>query len=365
MRVRYAGALLQGSGTAVRAPLAAGAADAAPTPSFALAGYGAAPDPRRADPAALHTLTGESMGTTWRVRLANSGFVPLEPARAAIEAALAQVVQQMSHWEPDSDLSRFNRAAPGTWHTLPPEFFTVLQCAFDWAQRSGGAWDPTVGPLVDLWGFGPRADPLADPVPQIPSSEALRAAQARVGHERITLQPDARQAWQPGGAQLDLSGIAKGYAVDCVAQGLLAQGWTDFLVEVGGELRASGRRPDGQPWRVAVADLAGGTPRALVLDGMAIATSGDHWHAFDHAGRRYSHTIDPRTGEPVHHALASVTVLHPECMQADALATVITVLGPQEGLALAQRLGLAALVCERTAQGPAWAMTTAFEALGA
>ncbi|GKS75891.1 FAD:protein FMN transferase [Acidovorax sp. SUPP950] len=365
MRVRYAGVPLQGGGrsgatTEVLPPRPAGGAA---LPSFVPAGYATAPGPRRADPAALHTLSGESMGTTWRVRLGNPRFAPLEPVRAAIDAALGRVVQQMSHWKPDSDLSRFNRAAAGTWHTLPDEFFTVLQCAFDWSQRSGGAWDPTVGPLVDLWGFGPGADPQAGPVARIPSPQALSDARARVGHGRIALQPARRQARQPGGAQLDLSGIAKGYAVDCVAQHLQAQGWTDFLVEVGGELRASGRRPDGQPWRVAVADPAGHAPRALVLQGMAVATSGDLWHAFDHAGRRYSHTIDPRTGEPVHHALASVTVLHAECMQADALATVITVLGPQDGLDFARWQGLAALVCERTPRGLSWAATPAFEAL--
>ena len=319
--------------------------------SFAPAAYAAAPALRAADPAALQTLAGEAMGTTWSVRLANPGFAPLAPVREAIEAALGLVVRQMSTWEPDSDISRFNRAPAGSWHALPGEFMAVLECAQAWARASGGAFDPTVGPLVDAWGFGPRA------APGVPDDQALAAARTRVGFGRIGLEPG--RALQPGGAHLDLSGIAKGYSVDLVVQALRAQGFNDFLAEVGGELRASGTRPGGQPWRVAIA----GTERTLALRDQAIATSGDHWHAFGHAGRRYSHTLDPRTGEPVAHALASVTVLHADCMQADALATVLTVLGPREGLAFATGHGLAALLCERTPQGPVVSMTPAFSAL--
>lgn len=354
MRVHYGPALLRrGPGARAAAPMGGGV-------SFLPQGYGAAPTLRAADPATLHTLRGEAMGTTWSVRLANPRFLPLEQVRAAIEEALALVVRQMSNWEQDSDISRFNCAEPGTWQALPPECFAVLSCALGWARESGGAWDPTVGPLVDLWGFGPAGHSA-----QVPDAGAMARAQARVGHERIALRPAERLALQPGGAQVDLCGIAKGYSVDLVADALQALGLADFLVEVGGELRARGRRPDGQPWRVAVAGTAreGAPPRTLVLQDMAIATSGDHWHAFDQGGRRYSHTLDPRTGAPVAHALASVTVLHAECMQADALATVLTVLGPREGLAFAASRGVAALLCERTAQGLSMAMTPAFETL--
>ena len=373
MRVHYGPALLNAAAGVARlaptgaAPEGAGAGAApAPARSFALHGY-APPALRQADPAALHQLAGETMGTTWSVRLGNPHFLPLEPARQAVQQALDLVVQQMSHWEQGSDLSRFNRAAAGTWQVLPQAFWDVLTCAFDWARESGGAWDPTVGPLVHAWGFGPQPD--ADASADGPDPRRLAQARARVGYGRVGLRPAARQALQPGGAQIDLSGIAKGYAVDLVAQHLKALGYADFLVEVGGELRASGRRPDGRPWRVAVASAeqgaAAGAPRALALNDMAIATSGDLYHAYERGGRRYSHTIDPRTGEPVAHALASVTVLHPECMQADALATVLTVLGPREGLVFAQSRGLAALLCERTAAGPVPVMTSAFAALTA
>ncbi len=356
VRVSFAPALLQGSaGRGLAAPVSTGVA------SFAVSGY--APQAvRRSDPAALQTLTGEAMGTTWSVRLHNPDFRPLDEARQAIEAALALVVRQMSNWEAGSDISRFNRAEPGSWHALPPEFFTVLACALDWAQASGGAWDPTVGPLVDLWGFGPRAE--KEQGAGIPDAYALRRARERVGYQHIVLDLAGRRALQPGAVHVDFSGIAKGYSVDLVAERLQALGHTDFLVEVGGELRACGQRPGNQPWRVAVASMADqSTPLALPLRDMAIATSGDHWHAFEQGGRRYSHTIDPRSAEPVAHGLTSVTVLHAECMQADALATVLTVLGPREGLDFAEQRGVAALLCERTAQGPAMAMTTAFAAL--
>ncbi len=329
------------------------------------AAQGAAAVPRHADPARLQTLAGQAMGTRWSVRLDNPGFVPLVPVRAAVEAALALVVRQMSPWEADSDLSRFNRAPAGSWHALPAEFFTVLHSAFAWAQASGGAWDPTVGPLVDLWGFGPRPDPLAPHRAAVPGAAALAAARARVGFGRIALDAPARRALQPGGAHLDLCGIAKGYAVDLAAQALAGLGFTDFLVEVGGELRARGVRPGGQPWRVAVDAVAGLPARVLALRDQAVATSGDHWHAFEHGGRRYSHTIDPRSGEPVRHALASVTVLHAECMQADALATLLTVLGPRQGLDFAQAHGVAAQWCERTGAGTAFRATSFFPADGA
>ncbi|KRC24167.1 FAD:protein FMN transferase [Acidovorax sp. Root219] len=340
---------------------------AAPLPalaSFGGAGHAAPHAPvRAADPAVLQTLVGEAMGTTWSVRLCNPQFVPLAPVRAAIEEALALVVRQMSNWESESEVSRFNRAPAGSWHALSPEFFTVLQAAQHWAVASGGAFDVGVGQLVGRWGFGPRHDPQADHMAPatMPSAQELQALRPHSVGAGLVLRDEGPQALQPGGLQLDLSGIAKGYSVDLVVQALQAQGWVDFLAEVGGELRASGTRPGGQPWRVAVAGEAG-SARALPLQGMAIATSGDHWHAFDHGGRRYSHTIDPRTGEPVVHALASVTVLHQECMHADALATVLTVLGPAAGLAFALEQGVAALLRERTAQGPVWTASPAFAA---
>ena len=310
-------------------------------------------------------LQGATMGTTWSVKLvATRGLHPAE-IRSGIEARLDRVVAQMSTWEPDSDLSRFNRAAAGRWHELRDECLTVLAHALEVAGDTGGAYDPTVGPLVDLWGFGPaprrRTRPPAD---------AIAAARARTGWERLTLDPRGRRVRQPGGVSVDLSSIAKGFAVDQVAAHLRRLGVTSYLVEIGGELRGHGAKPDGTPWWVALERPPVSPGRGIgagdlivALHGLSVATSGDYRRFFEDGGRCYSHTIDPRTGCPVEHGLASVTVLHPECMIADALATALMVLGPAAGLAYARRRGLAALFVERGPRGVEEHMTPGFAAM--
>lgn len=286
------------------------------------------------------------MGTTWSLRFDNPAMLSLEAVRACVETALTCVVDQMSTWEAGSDISRFNAAPGSSRHTLPTAFADVLATALDWAAASGGAIDPTVGPLVALWGFGAQAGAHQAP----PSAAELDAARSRVGWQRITLDRVQRTLVQPGGIALDLSGIAKGFAVDHVADALQALGLQHMLVEVGGELRAIGHRPDGQAWQVQVEAGPATIPR-LPLDDLAIATSGDRWHTRAHGDRRWSHTIDPRSGEPAAHALAAVTVLHPRCVHADALATALTVLGPDDGLAFAQRHGVAARFVVRDGAG--------------
>lgn len=328
---------------------------------------------RRSDPATLQTLQGRSMGTSWSVRLHNPALLPLEDTHAAIAAALDEVVQQMSHWEANSVLSRFSRAPAGSTHPLPTPMRTVLSAALHWARESDGAFDPTAAPLVAAWGFGPAAAHRRAEQPwQPPSPGTLTQARQQVGWQRLLpALHDATHVTQPGGVELDFSGIAKGFAVDHIIARLHGMGWSDFLVEVGGELRASGKRPDGQAWHVAIAPLPGedtaAPPRRLPLRDMAVATSGDLWHCHTWQGRRYSHTIDPRTGEPVSHGLASVTVLHRECMHADAIATVLTVLGMESGLAFAEARHIPALLCERLPAAAPEAIrirtTTAFAAL--
>jgi thiamine biosynthesis lipoprotein len=302
------------------------------------------------------------MGTTWSLRFDNPSMISMDAVRHGTAAALQRVVAQMSTWESDSDISRFNRAAAGSCHSLRPEFAEVLACALHWAAASGAAIDPTIGPLVALWGFGAHAD--ASKKALWPSPARIAATRARVGWQRIAFDRTARTIVQAGGVSLDLSGIAKGFAVDQVAQALRALGLSDFLVEVGGELRAAGRRPGGDRWQVLVEALPG-TAHRLALEDMAIATSGDRWQAREHDGRRWSHTIDPRSGEPATHALAAVTVLHRECIHADALATVLTVLGPIHGFDFARQHDVAArFVCRdgaglRTRTSDAWAKQAA------
>jgi thiamine biosynthesis lipoprotein len=216
----------------------------------------------------------------------------------------------------------------------------VLRCAISVADLSGGAYDPTAGALVDVWGFGPHGHPCC------PDAAAIAAARQNCDWRRIRL--DGARVFQPGGLRLDFSSIAKGFAVDKVSAHLDSLGVADHLVEIGGELIGRGTKPDGGPWWVAVDQSCSGEGSAqagetiVALHGLAIATSGDGQRYFERDGRRLSHTIDPRTGYPVLGRLASVTVLHRRCMQADALATALLVLGPEEGFSLAVRQNLAA-----------------------
>ena len=305
------------------------------------------------------------MGTSWCVKLAASPHANLHALHAGIESQLDLVVAQMSTWEASSDISRFNQSPAGSWHSLPEEFFTVLACAMQTAHESEGAYDPTIGPLVQAWGFG-----ATHRRKQVPDEEDLVAARSQICWQKILLQPESRSAWQPGGFQLDLSAIAKGYAVDLVACHLRRKGIPAALVEVGGELYGYGRKPDDSPWQVLVEatpdqqdeDEAETPARVIALDGMAVATSGDHWHAFEQEGIRYSHTLDPRTGVPVQHAPAAVTVIAADAMHADAWATALTVMGAEAGFAFAQSRGLAARFVTRTDSGLDERMTEPFKA---
>lgn len=285
---------------------------------------------------ALQQLSGESMGTTWSARVMAPPGVELD---TLLQGALDEVVAQMSHWEPDSHLSRYNAAGAGSWHTLPAEFFQVLTYALRIAEDSGGAYDPCAGALVNAWGFGARQR-YNQPGFQAPA-RALPVSPRRI----IEIDHARQRVLQPGGMQLDLSSVAKGYAVDQMARRLAAQGLEHYLVELGGELRGAGVKPDGQPWWVAIEGVpdAGAAGEARVaLHGLALATSGDYRRFFQYGERRAAHTLDPRTGAPVDNNLASVSVLHAECMAADALSTALTVLGPEDGLAFAEARQLAA-----------------------
>ncbi|MEN1959001.1 FAD:protein FMN transferase [Luteimonas sp. MJ246] len=314
---------------------------------------------------AVHALGGATMGTLWRASVAAPSGADLHVLHDGIQACLDRVVAQMSTWERDSDISRYNRARAGSWQTLPQPFFDVLRDALAIAADSDGAVDPTVGPLVEAWGFGPHGQGGA-----VPDAATLAEARARVGWRRIELDASRQRVLQPGGAALDLSGIAKGHGVDTVVEWLQARGVRAALVEVGGELRGYGRKPDGSPWKVLAEawpddddrddHAAAPAPCVIALDDAAIATSGDHWHRFEQDGRLYSHTIDPRTGAPVEHAPAAVTVVADTALAADTWATALTVLGPERGLGLAQARGMAARFVLRDATSVRDRATDAF-----
>ena len=311
-------------------------------------------------PRAVDVLGGTTMGTTWSVKLVAPRGADLHALHAGIQARLDDVVAQMSNWDADSDLSRYNASDAGSWHALHEDFFAVLSCALDIAHASGGAFDPTVGPLVDGWGFGPSGASAERFSPD--------AVRTQVQWQRVVLDRAARRVLQPGGTRLDLCAIAKGFGVDAVAAQLRAQGVEAALVEVGGELYGYGRKPDDTPWRVIVEGWQGdeddaSEPRVLALDGLAVATSGDRWHRREHQGRRISHTLDPRSGHPVIDAPVAVTVAADDAMRADAWATALTVLGTREGLQVARANGLAARFVDVDGDCVEERMTPAFEAL--
>ena len=313
---------------------------------------------------ALH-FTGPTMGSTYNLRLAGGPFdaALAAAARAAVEAAFAGVVTRMSTYDPASELSRFNRHAAREPFAFSPQTLSVLARAQEVAAASQGAFDVTVGPLVGAWGFG------ADAAPR----EGMRDRAARdapVGWRKLALDPATGTAQKAAaGLQIDLSGIAKGHAVDRAAQALQALGFERYMVEAGGEVRTQGLNAEGRPWQIAI-ERPDSWPqqvhRLLPLQGLAMATSGDYRNFYELDGRRYCHEIDPATRAPIAHDLASVTVVHEECMAADAWATALIVLGLERGLALARAQGLAAFFIVRDAGGtlrdvatPAFAALTA------
>jgi len=310
----------------------------------------------------IAALGGHTMGTQWSVKLVAARSRDLHPLHAGIQAELDRVVAQMSTWEADSDISHYNRAAANSWQALPDDFWNVLSTARDIAERSAGAFDPSIGPLVALWGFGADAG-----VQAVPDPARLAEVAARCGWHKLQLQPQTQSALQPGGLQLDLSAIAKGYGVDLVSRWLRRNGIDAALVEVGGELHGYGLKPDGQPWRVLVESApeedagADYPPCVLALDDLAVATSGDRWHHFERDGVSYSHTLDPRSHAPVSRAAAAVTVIARDAMHADAWATALTVMGAEQGLAFAKTQDLAARFITRTGNGLLETMTPAFQ----
>ncbi|MFA4891970.1 FAD:protein FMN transferase [Brevundimonas sp.] len=301
------------------------------------------------------------MGTDWAVRLVPPEGLDRTAFQTAIEDELTAIIALFSHWDPTSELARFNAAPAGFWAVSEP-FWALLNTALDLADDTNGAVDPTLGALVDLWGFGPPG-----PRPDVPSDEAVAAARALSGWGVLRLNREARAVQQLGGVKLDLSGIAKGHAVDRVSDRLTALGAVHHLVEIGGELRGAGVKPGGHPWWVEL-QQAPGTPAprtAAALFDMAVATSGDWVRRFEVAGQSYSHTLDGRTGRPVDHGVASVTVLADTALYADAMATALTVMGPEEGPAYAEALNIAAAFVIRTDTGVTEVVSPAFAAMAA
>lgn len=289
------------------------------------------------EPAAppLLKLQGGTMGTFYEVTVSQ---LPQEKSAALqeqIEELLTEMNRQMSTYLPESEISRFNQSEQTDWFAISPGFAEVVAASLDVARQTDGAFDPTVGPLVNAWHFGPGQRVLTPP-----EDAVLDQLKQHVGYQKLEVRrdPPAIKKVDPA-LRLDLSGIAKGYAVDRVSQLVEQAGWADHLVNIGGEIRARGRRPDGQLWRLAIEKP---TPekreiqQIIELDHVSLASSGDYRNYYEVDGQRYSHTINPRTGKPVQHQLHSVTILADTCMLADALATALMVLGPERAWEFAQ-----------------------------
>ena len=314
----------------------------------------------RAHEHGLTEFSGPTMGTYYNIKIAD----PPDQLQTAtvgelIEQELENLSRDMSTYDETSELSHFNNSRVTGWIPASAGLIAVLREAQHVSALSDGAFDVTVAPLVDLWGFGP-----VDTGDRVPTAQEIEAVAASTGYTRISIRtsPPALRKDHPD-TSIDLSSIAKGYAVDVLAEMLDSLDIANYLVEIGGELRGKGLNRRGEQWRIGIEAPSSGKRAVyavIALDDVAVATSGDYRNYFEKNGQRYSHTIDPVTGRPITHKLASVTVVGRSAMQADAMATALMVLGPDKGYALAEREGLAACFIIRSGQGFTDRQTTAF-----
>jgi thiamine biosynthesis lipoprotein len=293
----------------------------------------------------LVSFSGPTMGTTYTVKFYTTENVK-KPSdlKVGVDAALVRVNKLMSTYDPNSELSVFNKLPENQFSNISEDMAYVIDKALLISEMSGGEYDITIGPLVNLWGFGPgkRED-------KVPSQVLIDEAKSRVGYHYLKL--DGRRLTKEKNIYVDLSSIAKGYGVDMVAQVLQSKGVQNYLIEVGGEILSKGVKADGESWKVAIESPAGGheiVERILSVTDVAVATSGDYRNYFEKNGVRYSHTISPKTGRPITHRLVSVTVVDKTTTMADGLATAITVLGPEKGFEFAQKNGIAAYLLIKT-----------------
>ncbi len=303
---------------------------------------------REAQPV-VHRIDGYTMGSTWSVSFVGPRDADAAAVRAALEAELAILDAALSGYRDDSALVKLNHAPVGAWVDVPPSLAEALAFGVRLWRESEGAFDMTVKPLVALWGFGNAA-----PRDSVPAAAEIAAARARLGSDGIELSADGRRARRLKDVAFDTDGVAPGYAGGVLSAWLGAHGYPAHLVEVGGEMRASGRRPDGRGWRVGVEapEMArGNIARVVEVSDAALTTAGDYRDYFEVDGVRYQHILDPASGWPVNHGLASVTVIAPGRASADGYATAIMVLGPERGMRFAAAQGLAVHMILRRPDG--------------
>jgi thiamine biosynthesis lipoprotein len=292
------------------------------------------------------------MGTRYNVSIVGGTEENAERLQKLVEEVLAELNRQMSTYDPQSELSRFNASKSYEWFAVSPATASVTASALELAEATGGKFDPTVGPLANLWGFGPGKKREAPPM-----DEEIATAKESVGYKLLEarLDPPALRKHKPS-VYVELSAIAAGHGADAIAEMLAAEGVDSFMVDVGGELHARGMKPGNKPWRIGIERADTSLPvgpkaplqGVIELHNKSLATSGDYRNFFEVDGKRFSHVIDPLTGRPVDHDLATVTVLADTSRDADALGTALLVLGPTEGYDWAVEHDVAALMVSRT-----------------
>ena len=292
-------------------------------------------------------FAGETQGTTYHVTIAKTtSSLDSVELQQRVEQRLHEIDLALSNYRDDSELSQFNRAPAGEWIELGRDLNNVLKVSQQMSTESDGAFDITVAPLVDLWGFGPHKKSET-----IPSDVDIASAKRHVDYRHIELDTTQPRARKNQALTIDVNGIAQGYSVDQLADVLSALSCTDFLVEVGGELRLVGHNPQGKLWRIGIekpTDDLVEVQQPVFASGVGVTTAGDYHDYFEKNGVRYSHTIDPRSGRPIAHTLASVTVIAANAMLADGYDTVLEVLGPEQGFEFARQHHLAAYFIVRT-----------------
>ncbi|WP_338585646.1 FAD:protein FMN transferase [Pseudomonas sp. MAG733B] len=309
---------------------------------------------------ALESFGGPTMGSTYSIKYVRHAGLPMpDDVRVKVEQILADIDRRMSTYRSDSDIERFNQLPANHCQKMPASVLELVRVGEQLSVQSDGSYDLTVEPLLNLWGFGPQAREE-----KVPTAEAIAKVRQRVGHDHLHINGD--QLCKDAAVEVDFNSIAAGYAVDTIAAKLEALGIHDFLVEVTGELKAYGKKLDGSPWRIALEEPRDDqqlAERIVAIDGYGLSTSGDYRNYFSQGGQRYSHTFDARTGAPVSHTLASVTVIHPSALMADGLSTLLLILGPERGWDYAEKHDIGAFFVIRADTGFVTRSSHAFERL--
>lgn len=308
----------------------------------------------------LERFDGPAMGSRYSIQYVRHSYTLAPKAvQAEVENILAEVDRQFSTYRSDSDVERFNDLPANRCQKMPAPILKLIRVAQLLSEQSEGSYDLTVEPLLNLWGFGPQAREE-----KVPTAQSLAEVRQRVGYQHLRIDRD--QLCKDAAVEVDFNSIAAGYAVDTIAEKLEAMGIRSYLVEVTGELKAAGKKHDGSPWRIALEEPRDDqqvAERVIVVDGYGVSTSGDYRNYFEQDGRRYSHTFDARTGAPVSHTLASVTVINPSALMADGLSTLLLILGPERGWDYAEKHDIGAFFVIRADTGFVTRTNQAFERL--